>query len=476
MAEGLVVRLGHFAAALRDAGLNDDVAANVHDRILDVHGVGLAARGEDAGKATLGLVRSQGGIAESTVWGDQDRLPVAAAALVNGTYCHALDFDDTHLPSVLHPSASVVPAALAAGEAVDASGTELMAAVAVGTEICIRLGMASYDPEIRNSIFFENGLHATSVCGALASAAAAAALLGLDGEGIAHAMGIAASMGAGIIEANRTGGSVKRIHCGWAAHAGVSAAQLALHGLTGPPTVLEGRFGFYRAYSEGRFDTDALVGGLGDRWDLLRVWYKPYPTNHFTHAGIDAALAIVGEGVDTADIEAIELGVPQPVLRTIAQPPEMKARPTSPYTARFSGPFCVAAALVGGGGLGVYLEDFTADTIRDTERIRLAGLVTCYADEEATDIFPHQFPGVLRARLRDGSVVEHRVRHNRGGPENPLSAEELALKFRLNANLSMSPPAVTAIQEAVSSLGVVRARDLAEVLAEPESCSQAGSG
>ena len=467
MPEGLVVRLGRFAAALRDAGVNRAVAANVHDRILDVLGVGLAARGEDAGKATLGLVRSQGGVAESTVWGERDRLPAAAAALVNGTHCHALDFDDTHLPSVLHPSASVVPAALATAEAVDAPGAELMAAVAAGTEICIRLGMASYDPEIRNSIFFENGLHATSICGALASAAAAALLLGLDGDGVAHAMGIAASMGAGIIEANRTGGSVKRIHCGWAAHAGVSAAQLAYHGLTGPPTVLEGRFGFYRAYSEGRFDADAVVGELGGRWDLLRVWYKPYPTNHFTHAGIDAALAILARGVDPADIEAMELGVPQPVLRTIAQPPDLKARPTSPYTARFSGPFCVAAALAGGGGLGVYLEDFTRDTIQDPERLRLAGAVTCIADEEATETFPHQFPGVLRARLGDGSVVEHRVRHNRGGPENPLSAEELALKFRLNANLSMNLPSVTAIQEAVGSLEELTVRDLAETLAPP---------
>ena len=467
MPEGLVVRLGHFAAALRDSGVNRAMAANVHDRILDVLGVGLAARGEDAGKATLGLVRSQGGVAESTVWGEPDRLPAAAAALVNGTHCHALDFDDTHLPSVLHPSASVVPAALATAEAADASGAELMAAVAAGTEICIRLGMASYDPAIRNSIFFENGLHATSICGALASAAAAALLLGLDGAGVAHAMGIAASMGAGIIEANRTGGSVKRIHCGWAAHAGVSAAQLASHGLTGPPTVLEGRFGFSRAYSEGRFDSEAIVGELGERWDLLRVWYKPYPTNHFTHAGIDAALAVVARGVDPADVETIELGVPQPVLRTIAQPPDLKARPTSPYTARFSGPFCVAAALVGGGGLGVYLEDFTRETIRDPERLRLASAVKCIADEEATEIFPHQFPGVLRAGLSDGSVVEHRVRHNRGGPENPLSAEELALKFRLNANLSMNLQSVTAIQEAVDALEDITARDLAETLARP---------
>lgn len=464
MAEGLVVRLGHFAASLRETGLPDDAAANVRDRILDVIGVALAARGEDAGRATLGLVRSQGGVAQSTVWGEPDRLPAASAALVNGTHCHALDFDDTHLPSVLHPSASVVPAALAAAEAADATGARLMAAVAAGTEICIRLGMASYDPAIRNSIFFENGLHATSICGALASAAAAAVLLDLDGDGIAHAMGIAASMGAGIIEANRTGGSVKRIHCGWAAHAGVSAAQLATHGLTGPPTVLEGRFGFYRAYSEGRFDAGAVVGEMGQRWDLLRVWYKPYPTNHFTHAGIDAALALVAEGVDPADIEALELGVPQPVLRTIAQPPDLKARPTSPYTARFSGPFCVAAALVGGGGLGVYLDDFTEETIRDPERRRLAGLVTCFADAEATDAFPHEFPGVVRARLRDGSVVDHRVRHNRGGPGNPLSVEELGLKFRLNAGHTMSPDAASAVHEAVMSLRQLPARRLADAL------------
>lgn len=467
MSEGLVVRLGHFAASLRGTRPADDVAANVRDRILDVLGVALAARGEDAGRATLGLVRSQGGVAESTVWGEPDRLPAAAAALVNGTHCHALDFDDTHLPSVLHPSASVVPAALAAAEAAGAGGAELMAAVAAGNEICIRLGMASYDPAIRNSIFFENGLHATSVCGALASAAAAALLFGLDGEGIAHAMGIAASMGAGIIEANRTGGSVKRIHCGWAAHAGVSAAQLAVHGLTGPPTVLEGRFGFYRAYSEGRFDPEAVVGELGERWDLLRVWYKPYPTNHFTHAGIDAALAILAAGVDPADIEAMELGVPQPVLRTIAQPPELKARPTSPYTARFSGPFCVAAALVGGGGLGVYLEDFTEETINDPERLRLAGSVTCHADDESTGIFPHQFPGVLRARLKDGSVVEHRVRHNRGGPENALSPDELRLKFTLNARLSMGEPTAAAIHEAVMSIDRIAARDLTANLARP---------
>jgi 2-methylcitrate dehydratase PrpD len=324
--------------------------------------------------------------------------------------------------------------------------------VAIGDEICVRLGMASYDPEIRNSIFFENGLHATSIIGTLAAAAAGATLLNLDEGGIADAIGIAASMGAGILEANRTGGSVKRIHCGWAAHAGVNAALLARHGLTGPPTVLEGRFGFFRAYSEGRFDRGAIVEGLGEEWELPRIFYKPYPTNHFTHAGIDAALALRAAGLDSARIVDIELGAPAPVLRTIAEPPEQKARPLTPYHAKFSGPFTVATALVGGGGLGVSNDDFNEDTLADPERLRLAGLVRCVADDEATEVFPHQFPAVLTVRLDDGSEMSERIRYNRGGPDRPLSPEELATKFRINAEQALAPASVNSVEAAVRGL------------------------
>jgi hypothetical protein len=109
-----------------------------------------------------------------------------------------------------------------------------------------------YDEELRNSVFFERGLHATSICGAVGAAVAVAMLQGRDEAGIASAAGIAASMGAGLLEANRTGGTVKRVHCGWAAHCGVAAADLARHGLTGPPTVLEGRLGFLQAFCGDR--------------------------------------------------------------------------------------------------------------------------------------------------------------------------------------------------------------------------------
>ncbi|MEX2323716.1 MAG: MmgE/PrpD family protein [Acidimicrobiia bacterium] len=452
MADGLVHALGNFAASTRSAGLGADLVQDAKERLLDIIGNALAATSEQPSQIVLAVAREAGGAEQATAMGQADRLPAANAALVNGTLAHALDFDDTHLPSVLHPSASIIPAALAVAETEGSSGGDLLTAVAIGDEICVRLGMAAYDPEIKNSIFFEKGLHATSIVGTLGAASAAATLLGLDAEQIAHAIGIASSMGAGLLEANRTGGSVKRVHCGWAAHAGVNAAMMARHGLTGPPTVLEGRFGFFRAYSDGRFDQGAILNGLGETWELPRIFYKPYPTNHFTHAGIDAALALRSRGVDPADIVAIHLGVPAPVLRTIAEPPEQKAHPLTPYHAKFSGPFTVATALIGGGGLGVYSDDFTDETLRDPERLRLAGLVRCFADEEATAAFPHQFPAVLTLGLRDGTEVSERVTHNRGGPDRPLSPEELALKFRLNARRSVPAEQTAGLEAAIWSL------------------------
>ncbi|GIH02384.1 MmgE/Prp family protein [Rhizocola hellebori] len=438
--------LARFAVACRE-GLPDEVAADVPGRVLDIVGLMLAAQGDPAAEAVSRAVGRWGGTGEATALGVSGRLPAPAAALVNGTLAHALDFDDTHLPSVLHPSASVVPAALAAAEA---TGGDWPGAVAAGIEVTNRLGMAGFDPQLRNSIFFDRGLHATSICGTIGAAVAAGLLYDLDADGIAHAIGIAASMGAGLLEANRTGGTVKKTHCGWAAHAGVSAAVLAAEGLTGPPTVLEGRFGFFAAYTGGRFDTDALLGGLGERWELLRTVYKPYPSNHFTHPGIDCALALRANGLDPAEVESIELGVAAPTLRTIAEPAAEKARPQSAYHGKFSGPYTVASALLGGGGLGLALDDFVE---LDQARLDLAGRVTCFADQRATELFPHAFAAVLRVRTRAGTLLEHRVDSSRGGPEHPLSRDDLAAKF--TANAGPRPDLVDAVHQRATAAEIM---------------------
>ena len=245
---------------------------------------------------------------------------------------------------------------------------------------------------------------------------------------------------------------MKRMHCGWAAHSGAVAAELARAGLTGPPTVIEGRFGFLHAFCGDRADVAAVVDGLGVRWELPGIFFKPYPCNHFTHAGIDAALRLRADGVRPEDIAEIELGAPTPVLRTIAEPPEAKARPESGYHAAFSGPFTLAAALVGGGGLGVGHEDFTDEAARDERRLALAAKVRCVADARCDEIFPNQFPAVVRVVLGDGTRREVRVDVNRGGPGNPLSADELAEKFRTNAERRLDEDTAAKVAAAAYAL------------------------
>lgn len=455
-------QLAAFAATTREQGLPPELVHDVKRRVLDVVGNSLGAVGYEPASIALAVATAWAGAQRATAIGSGARFPAAAAALVNGTLAHTLDFDDTHLPSVLHPSASVVPAALAVAEAEGCSGLEAIVAIAVGNEINVRLGSAGFDAGTNVNLFFEHGLHATSVCGALAAAATAAVLMGLDADGIGHAIAIAGSMGAGLLEANRTGGTVKRIHCGWAAHAGISAAELARHGLTGPLTVMEGRFGFLQATCGERADAGWLTRGLGTDWELPKIGFKPYPCNHFTHPGIDAALRLRAAGLRAGDIAGIVLGAPTSVLRTIGQPAAEKARPQSGYHAQFSGPFTVASALVGGGGLGLYLDDFTDELARDPLRLSLAAKVRCVPDEECDRLFPHSFPARLTVTTTGGEMHEAFVASSRGGLESPLSDDELGLKFELNASRSLAATRIEPLHTAV--MGLDRLPELGELV------------
>ena len=445
-------QLAQFVAAVSYDELPEVVTRSLRLRLLDVVGLCLAARPLETSDMAFAVARSWGSDGKAHVIGFDTRMRSQAAAFVNGVLAHSLDFDDTHLPSVLHPSACIVPAALATAEEVGATVEQMLAAAAGGYEVCIRTGMAAYDRQLGNSVFFERGWHATSICGTLAAAATSARLQGLDAERIGHAMAIAASMGSGIIEANRSGGSVKRLHCGWAAHAGIVAAQCAAAGLTGPVTTFEGRFGFYRAFCDGQVQLEELTRNLGRQWSIPEVFYKPYPANHFTHTGIDAALRL-RERVEPDEIEQMELGVATPTVRTIGEPRSEKIRPRSGYHGQFSGPFAVAVALVGGGGLGVWLDDFSDEKAADRRILELAERVRVVGNAECDAIFPHQFPCVLKVKLRDGQRLEEKVLVNRGGPANPLSEEELRLKFMANAGRSLSSSQAEALADVILAPG-----------------------
>ncbi|TMQ94801.1 MmgE/PrpD family protein [Actinomadura soli] len=448
----LARELAEFAAATSFATLPDDVVDSVRKRVLDVIGLCVAAHRLPTSAAVLEYVQDQGGRPQAHAIGGGAAVPAPLAALANGVLAHSLDYDDTHLPSVLHPSASVVPAALAAGERAGASGRGTIRAIAVGLEVCVRLGMAGYDARAGNSTFFEHGQHATSICGALGGAVAAGLQLGLDGDGLLDALGVAASMASGLIEANRTGGTVKRLHCGWAAHSAVTAAELVGRGFTGPPTVLEGRFGFFQAFLRGEYEPKEITEGLGSDWAVPGIFFKPYPANHFTHAAVDTAIALREQGLAADRVASLTLGVPAPVIRSIGRPIELKRAPETGYQAQFSGPYAVVAGLLGGGGLGVGLGDYTDELARDPYRRALMAKVDVVADDRATEIFPMQFPAVLTARDVDGREWRHEVPVNRGGPDRPVSDAELELKFRDNTRGRLSADAAAGTARRVRGL------------------------
>lgn len=448
----LAQQLAVFAESAYAAPLPVEIGSDVRGRVLDILGICAAASPLDTSESARRYVREQGGRPQATAVGMTEPITASQAAFVNGVLAHSLDFDDTHLPSVLHPSACVVPAALAAAEHAGRTGAQAISAIAIGLEVTTRLGMAGYDPDTKNSVFFRHGQHATSICGTMGAATAAALLYGLDRAGLTSVLGVAASMAAGIIEANRSGGTVKRLHCGLAARSGIDAAQLVALGFTGPPTVLEGRFGFFQAWLHGDFRAAEVTDGLGTRWESRNIFFKPYPANHFTHTTVDAGRRLRESGVAPEDLDWVQIGVPEQDLPTVGQPIEVKRNPQTGYMAQFSAPYALVVGLLGGCGLGANLADYTDRLACDPERRRLMARMEVVADPECTEIFPHQFPVIVRARLRTGKTVQVKVLSNRGGPQSPLSFADLTLKFTDNVRGVLAPADIDLLRSRIDRL------------------------
>jgi len=299
----LAERLAEFAAGLEFDDLPADVVASVRLRALDILGIALASSTSELAPSVLGALQGWGSGACSVVGSSLTASP-PLAALANGALAHGLDFDDTHAVSITHASAVVLPTVLALGEAGGHDGRALVTTAVAGYEAMTRLGMAAPGE------FHARGWHATAVCGTFAAALAAGRLERLDRARLTAALGIAGSFASGVIEHLEDGSWVKRVHPGWAAHSGVVAAGLARGGFSGPATILEGRFGFYRTFLRSEPDRTPF-DTLGKEWETLRIGFKPYPCCHYNHAYLDCALALRREHrIEPDSIEGIECRVP----------------------------------------------------------------------------------------------------------------------------------------------------------------------
>ncbi len=436
----LARRLAEFAASLDFGDLPEEVVDSTRLRTLDVVGIALAASTGETAPSLLGALDGWGGGGDCTILGSKRTAAAPLAILVNGALAHSLDFDDTHAASITHASAEVVPVALALGEAAGLDGRALITATVAGYEAITRLGMAA------PGAFHARGWHATSACGPFAAALVAGRIEGLDADRLTAALGTAGSFASGGMEYLQDGSWVKRVHAGWAGHAGAVAAALARGGFTGPATILEGRFGFYRTFLGAEPDP-APFATLGREWETPGIGFKPYPCCHLNHAYVDCALELRGHALVAEDIEAVECRVPAGQVPIVCEPREGKLRPRTSYEAQFSLPYAVASALLDGR---VGLDSYAPERLVERGRLALAARVTHAVDPDST--FPHGFPGWVRVHLRDGRVLEARSPDGRGSLARPLPRENIVEKFRDNAGRALSSAHVAELEQAVLGL------------------------
>ncbi len=385
--------------------------------VLDTIGVALAGCEEPASRIVIDYLKERGFSGESSLIGCNLKAAASDAALVNGTICHSLDYDDNTWAYIGHPSAVILPAVLALGEKLRASGKEVLCSYVIGFEVACKIG------SLVTPALSEIGWHTTSTVGIFGATAAAGKILRLNKQQMTYAIGIAASESAGV-KAN-FGTMTKSFHAGRAARDGVTAALFAKNGFTSAEDALEHCYGFLKV-----FGNRATVRGIKYRWGspfaIVRpsVVFKKYPSCTGTHPAIDAILSLVDEyDIYPQEVESISIGTTPEVPREV-----FYSFPKTGLQSKFSMEFCVSLALT---ERKVVLEHFNDEHIQKPVIKELMKKCRCYVEPELTKKRGIFSPAaIVEVKMKDGKRYAKRVDLAKGNPENPLSQKEMFRKFK----------------------------------------------
>jgi 2-methylcitrate dehydratase PrpD len=450
-------RLARRSRTLAYADIPADVLTSGRLHLLDAIGVGLASAGTGVGRPYLDAASHLGGAGRASIIGSSLRRDAASAALLNGGLMHGLEFDDTHTSSIVHGSAVLAPAALAAAQESKVSGEDLLRAYILGWEVLVRVGLAAPGG------FQARGFQVTSVAGSLVAALQGAEIMRLDENQTVAALGIALSQASGVFEFLSNGSAVKSMHPGWAAHSGLIAARLAAAGLNGPETSIEGRMGLFQQFAEAgavaveRFA--ASLATLGQQWHIRQAAYKFLPCCHYLHPYVEA-LDQLGP-VLAADIRAVNCLVAPGAAQIICEPWSLKQAAATGHEARWSLPIVVAARLIDG-----VINHATFAAPPPAPIRELARRVSWLPLEQHQ--FPQRFEAELTVIFNSGEQQRCRIDDVFGGASRPASAEQVKAKFRANAQLCLNAAGVAGLEHVIDTLEHHAAARVGEYLASPD--------
>jgi 2-methylcitrate dehydratase PrpD len=406
--------LAEYAAQEQTARLSDEVRHHARRVLIDWFAALLPGALLPPATLLMRGLADELGHGQAIVYGSGQRASLRAAALINATASHTIEFDDIFRDAVYHPGCPVIGAALAAAQAKGADGEALLRAIVIGYEVSTRIGVAVQPSHYK---FW----HTTGTVGTFGAAAAVAAILKLDAGRTAHALANAGTFAAALQQAFRSDAMAKPLHAGHAADAGAMAALGAAEGVTGALDVLEGPAGFGAAMSEAA-NWGRATEGLGRHYNITRMTVKNHGCCGHCFAAIDGALALQAEHrIDPASIEHIAIGGYRATLEVTG-----RKSVATPFEGRFSTPFTVATALVHGN---VRIAAFTPERLADPVVQALMQRVDVTLDAQCAADFPGRRSARVAITLKDGRVLRHYQATRKGDPDAPLSDAELTAKY-----------------------------------------------
>jgi 2-methylcitrate dehydratase PrpD len=443
--KGTTAQLAEWAASFRLQDAPDEVVERMKALVLDLLRVCAVGARLPWSRAARKLQLELGGKGESSILLSGERLDPARAAFVNGAYAHACDLDDTHVGSMHHPGASVLPAVLAIAERDDLDGRAVLEAAICGYEASLRIGLAT------QPAMFQRGFMATPTCGTFGAALAVAKLLKFNAQDMAGALGAASSYAGGLAQFYHSGSFIKRINGGRGSESGVMAALLAKEGIWGPRDILEGESGFFRAYAE-KFDPLKVTGDLGRGFRLMEVSTKAHAGAGRLQATVDAGLALGAEHKLAPEQNAdVEVGIPKVVLGklTHGDPPDLQS-------AQLSIPFSLAMALAlghtRGPQAGIRRNDYET-ALKSPAVCALSTRVRCVVDAEIeAGTNTEEVPSRVTIRLADGRSLIARVEHPRGSLHRRMTWDELSALFRDTVADALTPASLAKVLDLVAAL------------------------
>ena len=419
-------RLARFVAETEWDALPSPVVHQAKRALVNFFAVALTGCGEGAIETLLQSLATFSGGQQATVIGRGARLDALSAAFLNAASANVLDFCDTHVPTVIHPTAPVAPALFALGELKRVSGHDLILAFVLGAEIECRIGLAISPSHYRR------GWHITATCGVFGAAAASGKILALKTEPMVSALGLAATQAAGLCEC--LGTPAKSVHVGNAARNGLWSALLAAQGLTGPAEPLTGGQGYFHALAETP-QLSALSDGLGDSWQIMKTAFKPYPCGFVVHPVLDCVIDWRRAHPDAIVERVVVTG--NPLLAARTDRPKISTSGQSQVSVQHA----VAAALVTGKA-----EQFGA-CVNDPRVIALRGKVAVKRDDSFATT-----AAAVEIATADGKLHKLHQRAARGSDDNPMTDKDLEQKLRDAAEHVIPRNDIAALIEAIWTL------------------------